>query len=547
MNIENDIPDYAMVPAKQLEEKTLEPITNNAIYTPVELTNVLEGQSLTFTIEEDILVPDIKPDLKEILIMECECNLSTREINNHVKADEYINISGNLTVQTLYYPEKSEDLYPVISVETKIPFKEQAKFGKADTILLYGHVSKIDYSIINERKYRIKATITITTKEYSNITLSIFDGLKNDSLHTLTQQTEFSTLYLRKKDVLSVKEYISPIDDSMPEQILFKDIHITENYKQLTTDKLIINGFICTNILYSDKSSISDLASKKLHQLQQKLEFTQFVPLSHVSNISDCALDFDCSDLKLKITKHEDGQDIIQLSGDLITYVSLYKKHEKDIIIDGYHNEKNFVYQKNVTDVNVVVGTYTSDSSVREIFVPKELPCDIEEIIFTSGQIITSKHHHEKDKIVTEGIILAKILCQLEDENIKTVTITDEVPYRIVSPINNLSGSEICHQEVSLRDLWSEKINGKQLEFNASIIAKTELIKSTAINHLTNPAYEISNQNEVYSPIIIYCCKQHDSLWHIAKAFKTSKESLVEINNLNSEVLMEGQKLLIMR
>ena len=119
----------------------------------------------------------------------------------------------------------------------------------------------------------------------------------------------------------------------------------------LNTDKLIINGFICTNILYSDKSSISDLASKKLHQLQQKLEFTQFVPLSHVSNISDCALDFDCSDLKLKITKHEDGQDIIQLSGDLITYVSLYKKHEKDIIIDGYHNEKNFVYQKNVTDV----------------------------------------------------------------------------------------------------------------------------------------------------------------------------------------------------
>ena len=57
------------VPAKEIEKSVIEPITTDAIFTPVEITNITDGKNLTITLEEDILVPDIKPDLKEILIM----------------------------------------------------------------------------------------------------------------------------------------------------------------------------------------------------------------------------------------------------------------------------------------------------------------------------------------------------------------------------------------------------------------------------------------------------------------------------------------------
>ena len=64
MNLEKDIPDYAMVPAKEVEVRSFEPITTDAIYSPIEITNITSGNNLTITLEEDILVPDTKPDLK---------------------------------------------------------------------------------------------------------------------------------------------------------------------------------------------------------------------------------------------------------------------------------------------------------------------------------------------------------------------------------------------------------------------------------------------------------------------------------------------------
>ena len=546
MNLEKDIPDYAMVPAKQYEERTLMPVTNCAIYTPIEVTNVLEGKKFTFIIEEDVLVPDIKPDLKEIIVMEGLATLSTREVKEFAKDNEYTTISGELSIQTLYLPEKSDSTCPIISIESKIPFKEQCKVNKADNIQLSCHVDKIDHTVINERKYRIKATLTIVTKEYNNITLNLFDGLKGDNLYLLKENAEFSSLCAKKKDVLSIKEYISPISDTIPNQILFKDIAITENYKQITQDKIILNGFVCLNILYCDKSSNDDLCSN-IHQLQEKIEFTQFIPLQNASNINYCNISFDSSQLRLKVCQHEDGQEIFRLEGDLITYVELFKSSQHEIITDAYHKEKDFVFDKTETGINVLIGSSNSEASVREIFVPKDLTSDIETILFTSGQITKSNHYYEQNKIITEGTISARIICQLATDDLQLTSITEEIPFRVASPICDSQSNETICQQIDLKDIWSEKINGRQLEFNSTIVTATETIKPVSFTLLTNPAFQTGSSKETSSPIVIYCCKKNDSLWHIAKKFRTSKEAILSINNLEKEDLCEGQKLLIMR
>ena len=55
MTYEKGIPDYAMVPAKELEESVIVPITKGAIYSPVQVTDITEKQSTLLTLEEDIL------------------------------------------------------------------------------------------------------------------------------------------------------------------------------------------------------------------------------------------------------------------------------------------------------------------------------------------------------------------------------------------------------------------------------------------------------------------------------------------------------------
>ena len=40
MTYEKDIPDFALVPAKEPEERILIPITQGAVYSPVQVTNI---------------------------------------------------------------------------------------------------------------------------------------------------------------------------------------------------------------------------------------------------------------------------------------------------------------------------------------------------------------------------------------------------------------------------------------------------------------------------------------------------------------------------
>ena len=95
------------------------PITKGAIYSPVQVTNITEKPKTTITLEEDILVPDTKPDLREILMIDGKSHLAVKEIDAVVKGDDYINLSGEIELQTLYLPEKQEGNLPVISVQTR--------------------------------------------------------------------------------------------------------------------------------------------------------------------------------------------------------------------------------------------------------------------------------------------------------------------------------------------------------------------------------------------------------------------------------------------
>ena len=47
--------------------------------------------------------------------------------------------------------------------------------------------------------------------------------------------------------------------------------------------------------------------------------------------------------------------------------------------------------------------------------------------------------------------------------------------------------------------------------------------------------------------MVVYICRKTDTLWQIAKRFKTTTASVREVNELETDDLSEGQKLLIIK
>lgn len=550
MTYENDIPDYALVPAKEMEERVVVPITKGAIYSPVQVTNIREKPKTTITIEEDILVPDTKPDLREILLIDGKSYLSSREVEEIVKSDDYISLSGEIELQTLYLPERQDGNSPIIPIQTRVPFKDQwhTSLSVGACLVLDCSIEKIDYMVINERKFRVKISLAITAKEYMDSKVDIFEGLADEEIEMLRETVEISNIALRKKDNLAIKEDILPKDDLRPENILKQDLSIVENYKQSTGDKVVVNGFVYVNILFSVYQEEADCPpSHSIHQLQERIEFTQFIPIQQGGQWSGCNVFFNDHDLKVKLTQDEEGRDVFRLEGDLLTYVELYRNTEKEIIIDGYHKQKDFVCDFLEENSRTLTGTIASESSVREILSLESCGHEIDRILYQSAEIMNAESKTEQGKIITEGQLLAKIICLAAGEEETIFTVREEIPFRVVTAMPQISGNEIICHKIYIKDLWAEKINSKQLEFNATVLVCGEVMRPTPFRVLTNPAFEESSVCREPLPMVIYVCKQTDTLWYIAKKFKTSMESIKQTNNMEADDLCVGQKLLIVK
>lgn len=559
MTYEHDIPEYAMLPAREPKERVIVPAGKGTVYSQVQVTNIKEKPKTTIIIEEDILVPDTKPDLRQILMIDGSASLSSRELSPMQRKDDYISISGEIELQTLYQPENPEHAGQVIAVQTRVAFQEQwhMEVEPASTIFMDCQVEKIEHMVINERKYRIKAVLALRAREHSDVQIEVFEGITGEDIQMLKETVEIANLSQRKKDVFSIDEEIEVKDEKIPENILKQDIHVVENYKQITNEKIVLNGFIYVNLLYTVQAQEEERMADTIRQQQEKVEFTQFIPIQMDQLAGGSEITFDGSGLKVRIGAGEDEELKLRLEGEIITYVDLYTNNRQEIVLDAYHKEKDFICDYQEKEGRMLVGAAMSETSVREILVPENLSCDIDRILYVCGSAGEYESHAEPGKIITEGYILVKMLyvgCKKEQDAEgkaceEIFCAVSNVPFRIVTAMPQLTGNEIVCDKVEIKELWADKINGRQIECNVTVLVISDVMRPVPFKLLSNPAFEESGEKKQECGIVIYVTKENDSIWSIAKHFKTDRETVMQMNDLDheSQGIRTGTKLLIMK
>ena len=85
------------------------------------------------------------------------------------------------------------------------------------------------------------------------------------------------------------------------------------------------------------------------------------------------------------------------------------------------------------------------------------------------------------------------------------------------------------------------------IECKVNLEFETEMYNNANINIIDEINME-EDKNEMNPSMIIYIVKEGDTLWKIAKRYKTTMEDIISVNNLeNPNNLSIGQKLFIPR
>lgn len=604
MTYEKDnIPDFALVPARQPEERVLIPVTQGAVFSPLQITNVTEKSQATISLEEDVLVPDTRPDLKDILEISGKVRLASREFEPAARSEDSIPISGEVEIQALYTPERAGVYGPVIAIASRIAFREpwHTSVAPGSVLTMEAHIDSMDYMVINERKFRVKIVLSIQAREYHEQKLEIFEGITGEGIQALHETVEITNTALRKKDIITIKEDLEGAEiDGGIDTLLRQDIHVAENYRQAAAEKVVINGFIYVNLLYtaanmsnsdsgpsldsdwnpsrspvsvsgaalesaalsaasqsaasqsaaSQSAASSGHAADALHQLQTRVEFTQFIPLSQNGHWSGSHLSFDGSDLRVRQVTAEDGSQVLRLEGDIITWVELYRNVEKEIMVDAYHREKDFVCDFEEVTCRTLMASATGEATVREVLSLDSSHGPADQIVYVSAEVSSAESRAEAGKIITEGSLEANMLCRAEDPEASTslFTIRHKIPFRCITATPQLAGGEKVRHRIYLKDFWTEKSGSHQAELNATVLVCAEAMRCSPLKILKHPAFEeIQGGSPDRKPMVVYIVKDGDTLWSVARHFKSTVDSIAQINQTTDGQLASGQKLLILR
>ncbi len=534
----------------------------------LKITDVKTKPQFRVFVEEDILVPDIKPDLASILSMDGKLKLSDKQISAGPSGVTDLKISGDFMLQTLYIPDKVQENELVVAIDSRLPFKEEAgiRAEPYSELVITPTLESIDYSVVNERKFRVKATVGINVKEYRAVDVQIFEGIQGEDVQLLKEKIHATDVALRKTEAIELEEDFL-LKDNMPEigKILRYDVNVVENHKQVSRDKAVINAAVYCNVMYLSTEPTADveamgedgeISSKKSMPVlyQAKTEFTQFIKLDDDTPAgappSGSRVSFALSNVSIKPKEDENGHNsalALELTAD--TTIEVYKDTEQEIVTDVYHHIKEMQYDTDEISLMNLCGMGSAEVSAREIINVPEKYGGVEQVVFLSGSIGETSSHIEAGKNIVEGAVTLKIICIGTDENKTPFSMKQSLPFRSSMDIPGIKSDMISDNEVVLKELWYDKMNQNQIEVNAGISVASSVMNPEKHALIKNVCFvELPEQKENLPSMVLYITKPGDNIWKIAKKYRTTIDAIKKINSIDySNEIKPGTKLLIVK
>ena len=440
----------------------------------------------------------------------------------------------------MYRPDAGDNC-PVDVIRSSIPFKTDKCWGSSrdSTFRASASIRAVKAEKVNERKFIARGELIFRVTEISQQELPVFRESADPELVCRHDSVKAADLTFEAEETTDISQEINIKEgDLEPVKILKESIQIIENHKQITSGKLVINAVISSNILYLGDSD----GEQKLCRLENRTDFTQFIPVKGDLDVSMISADFTGSELKMNIS----GSDEFQLQGQVKTIICGYSDTELPMVCDAYHKSRDIGFDLASQPVTAVTGTVCGEISAREVINiddsfsrPEQLVCGSCSISEISGRL-------ENGRIVIEGSVPVTILAL--DENNVPFAVQSAVPLRGSLEMPASGDDSTIEVNAQVKEFWYDEINSRQLEVNISTAISVWICRTATFSSVSDICFRESDEPAATAPIAVYVTGSRDTLWDIAKRYKCDADAIASRNHLDpSKPLVEGTKLLIMR
>ena len=494
------------------------------------INQIIGRKSEDVLVEGDVIIPDVKPDILSAINTNGTVCVYKKEI-----MDGKVRLDGSINLYIMYLPDNESDC--VRSINTSLDFTQVIDIEEARENMTFDDdilIKSIECKVLNGRKVSIKVNMNISVKLYSNENIEIISEIENNpDMQLLNNKFEVNSMLGRGSTKVYAKENISIDNIDEVAEIMKMDLNIANKDIKISYNKVLAKADLSVKIMYLTEDN-------RINVAQSQIPVMGFVDIANVSEENICDTRYSIKNVVVKPNNNETHGIYIEAQIELTC--SAYEKREINIIQDLYSPEKEVKFKQK--EINAMTGK----ENIKDMTQINE-QVQIAEIIghrLYDVEVIPriASENILNDKIVYEGNVELKFMFESEVSAMIEVK-TIELPFNLNAEARGIDKKSniTTNVNVSSQDFIIGQ-NGNidcriNLEFDISVS------KSTTINIIDDLNIEECTNEKNYS-MVIYFVKQGDTLWEIAKKFKSTVEDIVEVNGIeDANKIKIGQQLFI--
>lgn len=488
-------------------------INNETVILPTSYSK----KNYSFNSNGDVIIPDSKEDVSNILFVDCIPTIEESMVNSG-----QITITGNAEFNIIYASDSSEQ--ELIRISTTIPFKssfEVPTINSDSNINIYLLPNDIESKILNGRKISLNAMINVEITSFNTSPIEFAkEVLCDENIQTLTNQKNVFTFLGCDNINTSVKDTVM-LPTSLPDikNIIKYESKILNEENVISDNKIIFKGDLFIRIYYCSEKE------DKLTIFDTTIPFSDFAHINNISTDSKTTIKSLINNISLKILPDSDElMRLIEFDTKICTNACAFNCEKLELINDLYCTKKILLPQTNKINYNVINNTFNEEISFRGVInIPENENISI---ISTFGRIKNISIENTDTKVILTGNIEVTVIYKIPSNNtLNSACVDMPLEHLLNSNVNNITSANITNIDSTQNEL------GK-FDIKVNLAIHGEEITSESINLLTD-VIETDEAPEKNSSLTIYYAKSGDTYWKIAKRFNTTLEKLKELNNLN--------------
>ena len=466
-------------------------------------------------IEKDVILPDNKPDIIKVLSDNSNICMSKKEnMENKCK------IEGGIETRIAYLTGEGKSrilkVEEMFSETLDVPGMSENCFTTEKTCV---NLSQI--TILNERKIHYKAEIECCICVTCMEEVEFICGIEDEkNLQTLKQKKNINEFITHGETKIGIKENIDIENVQENIETVKFDYEIRNLEQKVSYNKVLIKADC-------DLKAICQTESGVVQCVQKQVPIMGFLDMENVDENDMINIEFTTRNI---IISENDIKPAISIELELNIIGDVYRSKEIILLTDLYdlNYKTEFSMQNTMLDCGNTKALQTNSV---------EQKCIIDDI----NQLCDSKLHvinvEKNENVLNVEIRAIYMYTTFENQGINSKEETFKIQIKLENNIEDMT--------VSISNVRSSVLPDSSVQTSLNIdIFNNSLEEINLINEIS---LNEEDKDDGFS-MIIYFVKPGDTLWNIAKRFKSTIDDIVKVNDIENEnMINEGDKLYIPR